>query len=127
MKIPKYDPQDLAADIVVRHFAHLTGDIIVDITTAISEAFGDGYCRGFNDATEWWVDQDTDQGWLESFNEAVDEDELFTDEDLHFWDNMSDKDMEALDSYLRVLEKPKDDDDLNLPPGNPFDRRGGDE
>lgn len=67
MSVPPYNPNELAADIVLKHFAHLNGDIIQDITTAIHLAFGDGYCRGYNEATEWWEEMDRDTKYIESF------------------------------------------------------------
>lgn len=66
--IPKYNPNELAADIAVKHTELLTEQSVHDITTAIKEAFGDGYCRGYNDASEiknksaeylqWWEEMD---------------------------------------------------------------------
>ena len=67
-EIPKYDPNELAADIVVKHIKLLNETAVHDITTAIKEAYGDGYCRGYNDANEvknrpggylqWWQEMD---------------------------------------------------------------------
>lgn len=72
MNIPPYDAQDLTADLVLKHFAHLNGDIIQDITTVINTAFGDGYCRGYNAANAWWEPMNEDIEYIKSFDNNVD-------------------------------------------------------
>ena len=68
MNTPPYDDTDLAADIVLRHAKHLNAVIIEDITTAINTAFGDGYCRGYNAANEWYTQMDGDIEYIKSFD-----------------------------------------------------------
>jgi hypothetical protein len=128
--IPKYDPNDLAADIVVKHLQLLDADVVKDITTAIKEAYGDGYCRGFNDATElkdnnhlqWWEYQDNDQKYLEDMNEAI-------ENDIEEYQKMS----AEIEAEIQALSDRLDNDDEvygdipniphdMLPPGTPFDR-----
>ena len=68
MNTPPYDDTDLAADIVLRHAKHLNAVIIEDITTAINTAFGDGFCRGYNTANEWYTEMDGDIEYIKSFD-----------------------------------------------------------
>lgn len=68
MNIPTYDDTDLAADIVLKHKEILNAIIIEDITTAIGLAFGDGFCRGYNEANEWYSYMDEDDSYINSFD-----------------------------------------------------------
>lgn len=68
MNTPPYDDTDLTADIVLRHAKHLNAIIIEDITTAINTAFGDGFCRGYNEANAWYTEMDGDIEYIKSFD-----------------------------------------------------------
>jgi hypothetical protein len=73
MNIPNYDSTDLCCDVYLKHrklFDNLGDDGVLadDIIAIIDQAYGDGYCRGYNAANEWYTAMDADIEYIKSFD-----------------------------------------------------------
>ena len=109
--VPKYNVNDLTGDIAIKYADKLDKKAIEDIATVIDEAYGDGYCRGFNDATElqnrpagylqWWEEQDEE---LEAKEQA--------EADLKEYYKMSDDLVKDIQGLADELDKEKEDEQV---------------
>lgn len=99
-----FDPKEFVEDFTLRYQDSMTESMIYDLFVVVKEAYGDGFIHGFNlgvedsqpvDHLEWYEQQDADEEWIEE---------------------MSMKQLELLQEYEQYLD---------LPPGSPFDRKGG--
>ena len=119
----------LVEDFVVKHAANLNSDMIKDLNILAGEMYGDGYCKGHNealdivekpqDALEWWEHQDGDDAWTGQ-HDLADLEAFYGEMDLQYLQEM----LEQMDQ-MEASYPPLDADDL--PPGFPFDRRKKDE
>ena len=119
-----YDALELATDLIIKH--KIAGAVLIDdIISVIQEAYGDGWCTGFNegagleekpvDEVEWWEHQDMDEDWVDS-HDLADLEAFYGEMDLHYLQKMLDE-IDGLEEKYAPMD-PKD-----LPPGFPFDRK----
>jgi hypothetical protein len=123
-----YDPLELATDVIIKH-GITNGALIDDIVSIVQEAYGDGWCNGYNDGAgletvphdhlEWWETQDADEDWVDS-HDLADLEAFYGEMDLHYLQEM----LEQIDQMEATFPPLTEAD---LPPGFPFDRKKKDE
>lgn len=123
------DFENIVEDFIVKHAAHLDSEMINDLNIIASEMYGDGWCKGFQEATEvaekpqgaleWWEDQDKDEEWIEG-HKLADLEEFYGEMDLQYLQTM----LEEIDKIEANYPPMKWAD---LQPGHPLDKRGEDD